>query len=65
MKTGEKVVAWAATRVLASFLFEISPHDPVTFATAAAVIALLTLAASYAPARRATRVDPLQALRAE
>ena len=59
------VVSLAATRVLASFLFEISPRDPVAFAAAAGILIVLALGASYVPARRAARVDPLAALRVE
>ena len=59
------VMSLAATRLLASYLFEISPRDPATFVGAAALVTLLTLAASYIPARRAARVDPLVALRTE
>ena len=55
----------AATRVLTKLLYEIKPNDPLTLACAAAVVLVVTLAASYIPARRATRVDPLVALRYE
>ena len=57
--------AVALTHYLRSLLFEISPTDPVTFAAVALVLLLVALAASYFPARRATRVDPMQALRCE
>ncbi len=53
------------TRLLASFLFQISPLDPWTFAGVAALFMALVLAACYAPARRAMRVDPIVALRHE
>jgi ABC-type antimicrobial peptide transport system permease subunit len=59
------VLSIVARRALASFLFEISPHDPVTFVAAGALLLSLTLAASYAPARHAVRIDPLDALRNE
>lgn len=55
----------ALTRVLRSFLYEVSPLDPVTYATVTAVLIAVGLLASYLPARRATRVDPLIALRYE
>jgi predicted permease len=57
--------AFAATRLLASFLFEVKPADPATYAAVAALLAAAALAATYVPARRATRVDPLTALRQE
>src|SRR5262249_22467443 len=57
-------LAYATAGLLATFLFEVSPRDPAVFATAAGVLVALALAASYLPARRATVVDPLQALRA-
>jgi putative ABC transport system permease protein len=56
--------ALAGTRVLQSFLFEVRPLDPAAFALAAAVLIAVALLAAYVPARRATRVDPLSALRA-
>jgi putative ABC transport system permease protein len=57
--------ALAATRVLATFLFEIKPDDATTFVAVTVVIAATALIASLVPARRATRVDPLLALRHE
>jgi putative ABC transport system permease protein len=57
--------AFAAARVLARFLYGVRPNDPLTFASVAAVLLAVTLLASYIPARRALRVDPLAALRAE
>jgi ABC-type antimicrobial peptide transport system permease subunit len=52
-------------RSLTSLLFGVAPWDPVTLASAAALLAGATLAASYLPARRAARVDPVSALAAE
>jgi putative ABC transport system permease protein len=54
-----------ATRILASLLFEITPTDPATFGAVALTILVAALAAGFIPARRATRVDPLVALRHE
>jgi putative ABC transport system permease protein len=53
------------TRVLASLLFETEPFDPVTFAGTSAVLLCAAFVACCVPARRATRVDPSTALRAE
>jgi len=59
------VAALAATRVLGTLLFRITARDPVTLASAAALLLLTTLLASYIPARRASRVDPITVLRME
>ncbi|CAN5670592.1 hypothetical protein BH24ACI5_BH24ACI5_10760 [soil metagenome] len=55
--------AYLLTRLAAAFLFGIEPHDPVSFAGAALLLVLGVLIASYIPARRAARVDPVIALR--
>jgi ABC-type antimicrobial peptide transport system permease subunit len=57
--------AYYASRVVQSFLFETTPHDPVTFAVVAALMAVTALAAAWLPARRAARVDPVAVLRVE
>jgi putative ABC transport system permease protein len=57
--------AWAATRVLKNFLFEVTPFDPLTFAVVSLLLASVALVACYIPARRASAIDPLVALRYE
>jgi predicted permease len=57
--------ALVGTRVLSSLLFDVSTHDPVTFAGVSLVLLLIAALACYIPARRATRVDPIIALRYE
>jgi ABC-type antimicrobial peptide transport system permease subunit len=56
-------VAWMLSRVIGSLLFEIRPRDPLPFAVAAALMTIVAVAASGIPAWRATRVDPIAALR--
>jgi putative ABC transport system permease protein len=59
------LAAVLATRALRSMLFGVTPLDPISFAAAPALLATVALLACYLPARRATRVDPLVALREE
>jgi len=58
-------IALAVTRMARTLLFEVSPTDPATFATVALAVAAVAVAACYIPARRASLVDPLTAIRAE
>ena len=57
--------ALVLTRVLGKFLFEVKPTDPATFLSVAAVLAFTGMIAGLLPAQRATRVDPVVALRWE
>jgi predicted permease len=70
MTSGGVVIGLIASFLLteslvAQLLFETSPHDPATFVLVAAVLAFVSLLAAYIPARRATRVDPIVALRGD
>jgi putative ABC transport system permease protein len=58
-------IAAAISRVLASFLFGIPPADPITFVGVTLLIAIVAVAACYVPVRRATQIDPTEALRYE
>ena len=57
--------ALSLSRAMAGLLFDLSPTDPGTLASVALLLTAVALLASYLPARRATRVDPLIALRSE
>jgi ABC-type lipoprotein release transport system permease subunit len=57
--------AFFFTRLLRKMLFDISPNDPVAYAAVTGLLLLVALAASWLPARRAAKVDPVIALRAE
>ena len=57
--------AFALTRVMASLLYEVTPTDPLTFVSVALLLLAIAWLACWLPARRAARVDPLEALRYE
>jgi predicted permease len=57
--------AWMLARMAASFLYGIQPHDAITFTLVPPLLAVIALVACWIPARRAARVDPMQALRTE
>jgi predicted permease len=57
--------AWALTRVMSNMLVGVSPSDPLTYVSVAALLSFITLLACWIPARRAMRVDPMVALRYE
>jgi ABC-type antimicrobial peptide transport system permease subunit len=59
------IASLGVARLMATFLFGTSPTDPVTFAGTAVVLTIVAMIAGYIPARRASRVEPMAALRAD
>jgi ABC-type antimicrobial peptide transport system permease subunit len=57
------VASWVLARTLGGFLFGITPNDPATFAAMLAVLTIVAAVAGYLPARRASQLDPMLALR--
>ena len=62
---GGILAAGAMAKVVGNFLFGVAPFDPLTYASATVLLAAIALWASYIPARRAMKVDPMVALRYE
>jgi ABC-type antimicrobial peptide transport system permease subunit len=56
-------VSYGATRLMRNQIFGVTAHDPMTFTLVSILLVSTAVAASYLPARRATRIDPLEALR--
>jgi len=59
------IASFALTRLMSSLLFGVNSTDPVTFGAIALLLALVALVASYIPAHRAARIDPMISLRCE
>ena len=58
-------VAFATSKLVASFLYGLKPNDPLALSAAAAILVGAAILAGYAPARRASKIDPMAALRHE
>jgi ABC-type antimicrobial peptide transport system permease subunit len=58
-------LAWAVSRTLEAYLYDIRPHDPLVYAAVLSALVATALCAAYAPARRAAHIDPMEALRPE
>jgi len=59
------LLAWIGSKLIASMLYQMSPHDPASFLAAAGAVILVSVVAAFFPELRAARLDPMQALRAE
>jgi ABC-type antimicrobial peptide transport system permease subunit len=59
-----EIIALLASRVLSTMVYGVTVHDPVTFVSVGLILGVIVIAASFVPAWRATRIDPLTALRA-
>jgi putative ABC transport system permease protein len=59
------LASWWLSRFLSSLLYEVTPHDPTTFALVTALLVAVAAVAAFVPARAATRIDPIATLRAE
>jgi ABC-type antimicrobial peptide transport system permease subunit len=59
------LAAFALTRLMASFLFDVRPWDPVAFVSAPLILGVVALVAVWVPGIRASRIDPVEALRTE
>jgi ABC-type antimicrobial peptide transport system permease subunit len=59
------VAAAAGTRLLTTMLFRVQPNDPVVYLAVTVLLYMVTLVACYVPARRASKIDPLTAMRQE
>ncbi len=57
------IAALSLTRLMGSLLYKVSPRDPIAFGSALIILIAVALVACFLPARRATRIDPVQALR--
>ena len=65
LRTGNKLAALLTMRLLRGLLFQVAPTDPATFVASGLVLAAVAFAASWFPAHRATRFNPMEALRRE